>query len=163
MNNIRFYSTKLTHVDETGKARMVNVIDKYVTKRSATAQCIVDVGKEIHHLIKVNEMKKGDVLSIAQIAGILGAKQTSNLIPLCHNIPISSVKVTVELLEDDKVIIYATVKCLGQTGVEMEALTACAVAALTIYDMSKAISHDIVIKEIKLMEKSGGERFFKRE
>lgn len=142
---------------------MVNVIDKYVTKRSATAHAIVDVGKDIHQLIKSNEMKKGDVLSIAQIAGIVGAKQTSNLIPLCHNIPISSVKVSVKLLDDDKIEIFATVKCLGQTGVEMEALTACAVAALTIYDMSKAISHDIVIKEIKLMEKSGGQRYFKRE
>ena len=108
-------------------------------------------------------MKKGDVLSVAQIAGVIGAKQTSNLIPLCHNIPISSVQVDVKLLDDDKIEIFAAVKCLGQTGVEMEALTACAVAALTIYDMSKAISHDIVIKEIKLMEKSGGQRYFKRE
>lgn len=161
----RLYSTNskdLTHVDETGKAKMVNVIDKAETKRRAVARCEVVVGDEISKLIASNTMKKGDVLTVAQIAGIMGAKNTSNLIPLTHNIPLSSVKVNVQL-KDDIVVIEAAVECYGKTGVEIEALTAVSIAALTIYDMCKAVSHDIKITNIQLMEKSGGKKHFKRD
>lgn len=157
------FSTKFTHIDESGKAAMVNVIDKIDTKRIAIAQGSVNVGPEISKLISNNMMKKGDVLSVAQIAGIMGAKYTSNLIPLTHNIPLSCVKVDVKLDElRHFVIIQAHVECFGKTGVEMEALTAVSIAALTIYDMCKAIKHDITINEIQLMEKSGGKSDFKR-
>jgi molybdenum cofactor biosynthesis protein MoaC len=162
--NARAFSTDLTHVDEHGKAKMVNVGDKRVTKRVATAKGVVKVGTKIALLIAANAMKKGDVLTIAELAGILGAKKTSDLIPLCHNIPISSVKVSASLnTETEEVIIMATVQTEGKTGVEMEALTAVALAALTVYDMCKAVSHNIIIKEIILMEKTGGRSNFIRE
>lgn len=160
----RLYSTNskdLTHVDECGKAKMVNVIDKKETKRSATARGEVIVGAEISNLIASNTIKKGDVLTVAQIAGIMGAKNTSNLIPLTHNIPLSSVKVNIKL-HGEIVKIVATVECFGKTGVEIEALAAVSISALTIYDMCKAVSHDIKITNIQLMEKSGGKNFFKR-
>lgn len=155
----------MSHIDEeTGKARMVNVIEKSDTKRMAKAEGKVFVGKEIMELIKRNEMKKGDVLSVSQISGILGAKQTSNLIPLCHNIFLSSVKVNLKLDESrNSVDITAVVECFGKTGVEMEALTAVSIATLTVYDMCKAVSHDICIEQIRLVEKSGGKKYFKRE
>ncbi|XP_018576118.1 molybdenum cofactor biosynthesis protein 1 isoform X2 [Anoplophora glabripennis] len=147
----------LTHVDQHGKARMVNVSDKSVTTRTAKATAKVKVGPEISHLIKENALKKGDVLSIAELAGIIGAKKTSALIPLCHNIPLNSVRVTAELdSKTQEVIIYAAVQCEGKTGVEMEALTAVSVAALTVYDMCKAVSKTIVITDIHLLSKSGG-------
>jgi cyclic pyranopterin phosphate synthase len=161
----RLYSTNsknLTHVDETGKAKMVNVIDKIETKRRAVARGEIFVGDEISKLIASNTMKKGDVLTVAQIAGIMGAKNTSNLIPLTHNIPLSSIKVNVKL-NGDIVEIEAAVECFGKTGVEIEALTAVSISALTIYDMCKAVSHDIKITNIQLMEKSGGKKHFKRE
>jgi cyclic pyranopterin phosphate synthase len=161
----RLYSTNsknLTHVDETGKAKMVNVIDKIETKRRAVARGEIFVGDEISKLIASNTMKKGDVLTVAQIAGIMGAKNTSNLIPLTHNIPLSSIKVNVKL-NGDIVEIEAAVECFGKTGVEIEALTAVSISALTIYDMCKAISHDIKITNIQLMAKSGGKKHFKRE
>lgn len=159
----RTFSTKLTHVDESGKATMVNVIDKTETKRMAIASGVVVVGESITRLIANNSMKKGDVLSIAQIAGITGAKQTSNLIPLTHNIPLSSIKVQIQLNQQlNQVEIQATVECFGRTGVEIEALTAVSIASLTIYDMCKAVSHDIIIKDIQLMEKSGGKKHFIR-
>lgn len=151
-------------MDDSGKAKMVNVIEKPDSKRFAKAKGEVFVGKEIANLIKNNEMKKGDVLTVAQIAGILGAKQASNLIPLCHNITLTSVKVDVKLNQETcKIEIISTVECFGKTGVEMEALTAVSCAALTIYDMSKAVSHNICIEKIRLVEKSGGKRDFKRE
>lgn len=153
----------LTHVDESGKAKMVNVIDKEETKRRAVAKGQVFVGAEISKLIAANMMKKGDVLSIAQIAGIMGAKNTSNLIPLTHNIPLSSIKIEVKLIENYFVEIEAAVECFGKTGVEIEALMAVSISALTIYDMCKAVSHDIIISDIQLMEKSGGKKFFKRD
>lgn len=160
----RSFSTKLTHVDESGKATMVNVIDKTETKRMAIASGVVVVGETITSLIANNSMKKGDVLSIAQIAGIVGAKQTSNLIPLTHNIPLSSIKVKIHLNQQlSQVEIQATVECFGRTGVEIEALTAVSIASLTIYDMCKAVSHDIIIKDIQLMEKSGGKKHFIRK
>lgn len=161
----RLYSSSrnLTHVDESGKAKMVNVIDKEETKRRAVAKGQVFVGAEISKLIAANMMKKGDVLSIAQIAGIMGAKNTSNLIPLTHNIPLSSIKIEVKLNENYFVEIEAAVECFGRTGVEIEALMAVSISALTIYDMCKAVSHDIIISNIRLMEKSGGKKFFKRD
>lgn len=156
----RNYS-KLTHVDESGRAKMVNVVDKEETKRRAIARGEVHVGSDISKLIASNMMKKGDVLSIAQIAGIMGAKNTSNLIPLTHNIPLSSIKINVTLI-GDIVEIEATVECFGKTGVEIEALTAVSISALTIYDMCKAVSHNIKITNIELMEKSGGKSYFNR-
>lgn len=155
---------KLTHVDDTGKARMVDVNHKNVTERLAIASAIVNVGPEISKLIQQNCVKKGDVLSIAQIAGIIGAKRTSEIIPLCHNIPISSVVINTELdLSNSCVNIRATVKCEGKTGVEMEALCAVTTAALTIYDMCKAISKNITISDVMLLKKSGGKQFYQRE
>jgi GTP 3',8-cyclase / cyclic pyranopterin monophosphate synthase len=142
---------------------MVNVGDKAVTKRSATARGFVKVGATISKLIRANQMKKGDVLTIAQLSGIMGAKKTSELIPLCHNIFISSVKVTACLNSaTHEVEITAVANTEGKTGVEMEALTAVTIAALTIYDMCKAVSHDIVIRDVTLMAKSGGRTDFKR-
>lgn len=157
----RAFSTKLTHVDETGKASMVNVIDKSESKRIAVSRGQVIVGPEITKLIAGNLMKKGDVLTVAQIAGIMAAKNTSNLIPLTHNIPLSSVKVEVKLNEEQhRIDIQATVECFGRTGVEIEALTAVSVAALTVYDMCKAVSHKITISKIQLIEKRGGRSDF---
>lgn len=159
----RVFSSNLTHVDSDGKAKMVNVIDKAESKRIAISSGHVHVGPEISRLIASNLMKKGDVLTIAQIAGIMAAKNTSNLIPLTHNIPLSSVKVEVALNENKHwVEITATVQCFGKTGVEIEALTAVAIASLTVYDMCKAVSHDITIGDIKLLEKRGGKSDFKR-
>lgn len=144
---------------------MVDVGNKDVTTRIAMAQAVVEVGAHILHLIGQNSLKKGDVLTTAQLAGIMAAKQTSELIPLCHNIPLSHVKVDLKLDKDHHaVIITSTARCEGKTGVEMEALTAAAISALTVYDMCKALSHDIVISEVKLMYKTGGIRGdFKRK
>lgn len=156
-------SNKLTHVDKDGKARMVDVGHKRPTTRVATAKANVYVGPQIAQLISQNSIAKGDVLSVSQIAGIVAAKRTSEIIPLCHNIPLSSVDVKTELnLTDHVVSIYSTVKCEGKTGVEMEALTAVSTAALTIYDMCKALSQDIIIKDIMLIKKSGGKLTYVR-
>lgn len=153
----------LTHVDNSGKAVMVDVSQKSITFRSATAQAIVKVGPVIADLIEKNCLKKGDVFTVAQLAGIMGAKKTSDLIPLCHNIALSKVNVNVTLnKETNSVIIIATVHCQGKTGVEMEALTAATVSALTVYDMCKAVSHNIIISEVLLKEKMGGKRDFHR-
>lgn len=157
-------SKQLTHTDEAGKARMVDVNHKLITERLAVASAVVHVGPDIAKLIEQNSVKKGDVLSIAQIAGIIGAKRTAEIIPLCHNIPISSVVInTVLNLTDNCVNIRATVKCEGKTGVEMEALCAVTTAALTIYDMCKAISKNITISDVMLLKKSGGKQFYQRD
>lgn len=155
----------LTHVDEEGRAAMVDVGNKDVTARIAMAQAVVEVGAHILHLIEQNSLTKGDVLTTAQLAGIMAAKRTSELIPLCHNIPLSHVKVDLKLDKDHHaVIITSTARCEGRTGVEMEVLTAAAISALTVYDMCKAVSHDIVISEVKLLLKTGGMRGdFKRK
>lgn len=143
---------------------MVDVGYKEITKRFAKAKARVYVGKLILNLIKSNEIGKGDVLTVAQLAGISAAKRTSEIIPLCHNVPLTSVHVKFELNEDhEEVIIYTKAKCDGKTGVEMEAMVAASTAALTIYDMCKAISHDITIKEVQLMEKAGGKYHFVRK
>ena len=149
--------TKLTHLDSTGRARMVDVGDKPVTERIAIAKGEVHMLRATFDLIRDGAIKKGDVLTVAQIAGITAAKRTSDLIPLCHPLPLT--KVDVDLALDESlpgVIITATVKTSGQTGVEMEALTAVSVAALTIYDMAKAAEKTMRIQNIRLVEKHGG-------
>lgn len=154
----------LTHVNAQGKAQMVDVGGKASTTRLAQAEATVRVGEQLTQLIAANELAKGDVLTVAQLAGIMGAKRTSELIPLCHNISLSSVKVQAVLQKSTQSVhLKASVRCSGQTGVEMEALTAVSIAALTVYDMCKAVSHDICITNIRLLSKSGGKRDFHRE
>ena len=146
-----------THFDAEGHARMVNVGEKSSTQREAVAAGRVLVNEQTFELIRTGGCKKGDVLTVAQLAGIMGAKRTPELIPLCHPILISGVDVKLTLEEDPyRVEIQATVKCAGQTGVEMEALTAVSAAALTVYDMCKAVQRDMVIDRIRLLKKSGG-------
>lgn len=147
----------LTHFDGDGHAHMVDVSDKAVTSRVATALGHVKMLPETLAMITEGRAKKGDVLGVARLAGIMGAKRTSDLIPLCHPLPIT--KVSVELTPDPAlpgVQISATVKTTGQTGIEMEALTAVSVAALTLYDMVKAVEKTMVIGDIRLVMKSGG-------
>lgn len=147
----------LSHIDENGKARMIDVSEKNETVRIAVAQGEIKMKRTTLELIRSGVMKKGDVLTVAQIAGIQAAKRTFELIPLCHPLPISQVKVDLQL--DDNlpgVQITATVKVTGKTGVEMEALTAVSVAALTIYDMAKAVEKTMKIQNIRLIEKHGG-------
>ncbi|MBO5520492.1 MAG: cyclic pyranopterin monophosphate synthase MoaC [Eubacterium sp.] len=146
-----------THFNDQGRARMVDVGEKPVTERSATAAVSVLVSRETFALIRSGGMKKGDVLTVAQIAGIMGAKRTPDLIPMCHPIQISGTNLRLELdPENCAVNIQASVKCTGKTGVEMEALTAASVAALTVYDMCKAVQKDMVITDLRLLEKTGG-------
>lgn len=147
----------LTHFDDRGEAHMVDVSDKAVTTRVATAEGYVKMSAETLVIVTENRAKKGDVLAVARLAGIMGAKQTAGLIPLCHPLPVT--KVALELSPDDAlpgIRVEATVKTTGQTGVEMEALTAVAVAALTVYDMCKAVDRAMKIGEIRLVHKSGG-------
>jgi cyclic pyranopterin phosphate synthase len=149
---------KLTHIDETGRARMVDVGHKPDSERIAIARGEVHMRRETFELIRAGHIKKGDVLTIAQIAGIMGAKKTSELIPLCH--PIALNKIDVEIALDEslpRLMITATAKTTGKTGVEMEALTAVSVAALTIYDMAKAAEKTMRIQNIRLIEKHGGQ------
>jgi len=147
----------LTHVDEGGKARMVDVGGKAVTERVAVARGRVLMKKETLELILANEVKKGDVLGVARVAGIMAAKKTGELIPLCHPLNITSVEVEFETLRDIPGIdITATAKVASQTGVEMEALTAVSVAALTVYDMCKAADKGMTLTDIRLIKKTGG-------
>ena len=146
-----------THFDEAGRARMVNVGDKEITHRTARAAARVLVNRSTFDLIRTGGMKKGDVLTVAQIAGIMAAKRTPDLIPMCHPILISGIDLKLWLDEERlSVEIEATVKCDGRTGVEMEALTAASGAALTVYDMCKAVQRDMVITDVRLLEKTGG-------
>jgi len=148
----------LTHLDDEGRAKMVDVGDKSVTDRKATAKGHVAVQPETFRLIKEGLMKKGDVLTIAQLAGIMGAKQTSSLIPLCHPLPLNQIQVELELNEaDNRIEISATVSTSAKTGVEMEALTAVSIAALTVYDMCKAVDRGARIEAIRLVRKTGGQ------
>jgi len=149
---------KLTHLDEQGRARMVDVGHKPDTERIAIARGEVHMKKETLDLIRAGNIRKGDVLTVAQIAGISASKRTSELIPLCHPLPLT--KVDVDLALDDSipgVAITATAKTIGKTGVEMEALTAVSVAALTVYDMAKAAEKTMQIQNIRLVEKHGGQ------
>ncbi len=147
---------KLTHVDENGRARMVDVGAKADTKRRARAQAVIRMRPDTLAMIAAGEIPKGDVFACARIAGIMAAKRTSELIPLCHPLPLDSVRVELTPLEPDAVRIEAEVSCTYHTGVEMEALTACSVAALTIYDMCKAVDKGMEIGQVFLLHKSGG-------
>lgn len=148
---------KLTHIDRLGRPRMVDVTGKPDTEREAVAKCLVKMGAESFRLLQKGGLPKGDVLSVAKLAGIMGAKQTPYLIPLCHPILIGDVAVEFVLDEKNSTVeITTTVKSTGKTGVEMEALTAAAVTALTIYDMCKAVDKGIKIENIRLVRKSGG-------
>ena len=154
---------KFTHIDPSGNPTMVDVSEKKITKRTAKAQATVNVGEEIIALIQGNELitKKGPVFHTAIIAGVMGAKNTSSMIPFCHPLGLEDCQVQIHV-KGNSIIIDSTARITAKTGVEMEALTAATVAALTVYDMCKAISHNIIIEEIKLMEKTGGKRDFKR-
>ncbi len=146
-----------THFDDEGNARMVDVGMKDITRRTATAVATVQVNKETFGLIKSGGVKKGDVLTVAQIAGIIGAKKTPDLIPMCHPVIIDSADVRCRLNEEKTCVeIEATVSCSGRTGVEMEALSACSAAALTVIDMCKSVQRDIRIADIHLVHKTGG-------
>jgi cyclic pyranopterin phosphate synthase len=147
----------LTHVDSSGQAKMVDVSPKQDTERVVIASCRVLLGQKAFNLVASNQIAKGDVLTVAKIAGITGAKQTSHLIPLCHNLNLSHVRVDLTLNEEDSsVIIEGEATTNGKTGVEMEAMTAVTIAGLTVYDMCKAASKDISITDICLQQKSGG-------
>jgi len=148
---------EFTHFNDDGRAKMVSVDAKDDTKRSATAVGRIKLTPEIIKKMTNKELKKGDVLSVAQIAGIMGAKKTSDIIPMCHNIFLTGADLSFEIDEENCVIdIEATVKTIGKTGVEMEALSAVSIAALTIYDMCKAVDKGMIIEEVKLIHKSGG-------
>ncbi len=146
---------KLTHIDEAGHARMVDVSEKAETVREATAKGRVTMRPETISLVTAGTARKGDVLAVARLAGIMAAKRTADLIPLCHPLPISAVTVDLDLTET-AVEITATVRTTGRTGVEMEALTAVSVAALTVYDMLKAADRGMTIEAIRVVQKSGG-------
>ena len=148
---------ELTHIDASGRPRMVDVTEKADTRREAVARGVVRLKPSTFDLIKKGAIAKGDVLVVAQLAGIMAAKQTPSLIPLCHPLLIGDIKVEFRLDEENSVVeITTTVKSTGKTGVEMEALTATAVTALTIYDMCKAVDRGIQIENIRLIRKSGG-------
>lgn len=149
--------TKLSHLNEQGEARMVDVSGKAATQRTARAEGFVAMAPATLALIETGAAKKGDVLATARIAGIMAAKKTHELIPLCHPLMISKVSVDFALNEQDSSIeVAATVRVEGKTGVEMEALTACSIAALTLYDMCKAVDRAMKITDLRLTEKSGG-------
>jgi len=148
---------ELTHFNPEGRARMVDVTDKRETLRTATAQAVVRLNAETFELVMAGKMKKGDVLGVAQVAGIMAAKKNPELIPMCHPLRITGADIA--FFPDEthaEIRIEATVRCKGETGVEMEALTAASVAALTVYDMCKAAQKDIEIHEICLLKKTGG-------
>ncbi|MGO3681944.1 cyclic pyranopterin monophosphate synthase MoaC [Brevibacterium aurantiacum] len=145
----------LTHIDDDGAAHMVDVGDKDVTKRRAVATALITTRSEVIDMIAEAGLTKGDALPVARIAAVMGAKRTSDLIPLCHPLPLTGIDVDFELL-DDAVRIAGAVKTVSKTGVEMEALTAVSIAALTIFDMIKAVDNQAIIGDIKVIEKSGG-------
>ena len=154
---------KFTHIAASGNPQMVDVSVKKVTQRVAKAQAVVFLGEEIMSQLQGDELitKKGPVFQTAIIAGVMGAKKTSELIPFCHPLGLEDVQIIITP-DKETVIINATTRVTGKTGVEMEALTAVSVAALTVYDMCKALSQDIVVQDIRLMEKVGGKKDFRR-
>ncbi len=156
---------EFSHLDKSGKATMVDVSNKKVSKRTAKAQATVYLPDAVmmHFNGQDVETKKGGVFQTAILAGIMGAKKTSDLIPLCHPLALDNCKVEITVSTNNTVVITTEANIESKTGVEMEALTAASVAALTVYDMCKSMSHDIIIKEIKLLLKSGGKSDFKRE
>ena len=147
---------ELTHLDETGAARMVDVGEKAVTRRTACEQSVITMKPETLCMICEDRAPKGDVFACARIAGIMAAKKTSELIPMCHPIPIESVKIDIEAVSDTQVRIISTLRCSHKTGIEMEALTAATVAALTVYDMCKAVDRGMEITDVRLLKKDGG-------
>ena len=155
---------KFKHISASGNPQMVDVSEKAITKRIAKAQATVRLGKEILSRMAGDELitKKGPVFQTAIIAGVMGAKKTHDLIPFCHPLGLEDCQITIKT-KKETVIIDTTATITGKTGVEMEALTAATIAALTVYDMCKALSHNIVVEEIKLMEKSGGKKDFRRK
>lgn len=155
---------KFSHISSDGEPSMVDVGHKGSTQRRAVAIGIINLGNEIVSEIEKNgfQTKKGPVFQVASIAGIMAVKKTSDLIPLCHPLAINKADVQINIINDSEAEIICEVKTSGKTGVEMEALTGVSVAALTVYDMCKAMSHDIIIKEIKLNHKSGGKKDFER-
>ena len=157
--------SELTHLDEQGRANMVDVSAQAVTKRTARARSIVLLPQNVLAQLVNGDIqtKKGAVFQTAIIAGIMAAKKTGELIPLCHPLGLDNCHIDIQVNEQDEVVIDCTCSITARTGIEMEALTGASVAALTIYDMCKAMSHDIVIKETKLMEKTGGKSDFKRD
>ncbi len=156
---------ELTHIDDQGRANMVDVSEKATTKRTARARSIVSLPAEVLAQLVDGDIRapKGPVFQTAIIAGIMAAKKTGELIPLCHPLGMDNCHIDIRLDNNNEVVIDCTASITAKTGIEMEALTGASVAALTIYDMCKALSHDIVIKETKLMEKTGGKRDFKRD
>ena len=146
-----------THFNDEGRAKMVNVGDKDITERKASAFGKIHVNPETFRLIKTGGMKKGDVLTVAQVAGIMGAKKTPDIIPMCHPININGADISISFDDENLTVnVTASISCSGRTGVEMEALTAVSVALLTVYDMCKAVQKDMTITDIKLISKSGG-------
>jgi cyclic pyranopterin monophosphate synthase len=156
--------SSLTHIDSSGNPSMVDVSEKTATKRIAKARSIVVLGDAIMDLLQNDEIqtKKGPVFQTAIIAGVMAAKRTGELIPLCHPIGLENCQITIQINSLREVEIECTASLTGKTGVEMEALTGASIAALTIYDMCKAMSHDIIIKQTQLIEKTGGKRDFRR-
>jgi cyclic pyranopterin phosphate synthase len=153
-----------SHLDEQGQATMVDVSGKQISQRTATARSIVSLPPEVLEQLSNGDIqtKKGSVFQIAIIAGIMAAKKTGELIPLCHPLGLDNCQINIQLNDAQEVVINCTASITAKTGVEMEALVGASIAALTVYDMCKALSHDIVIKETKLMGKTGGKREFKR-
>ena len=156
--------SEFTHLNKNGQPAIVDVGGKKSTKRKAVAQAVISLPLNVLEILQRDDFKtkKGSVFQVAIIAGIMGAKKTSELIPLCHPIGLDNCSIHVELNDHNEIVIECTASVEAKTGVEMEALTGASVAALTIYDMCKALSHDVVIKELKLIEKTGGKSDFKR-
>lgn len=157
--------TTLSHLNKNNQPAIVDVSEKKITRRKAMAQAIVALPQQVLEALQQDDFKtkKGSVFQTAVIAGIMGAKKTGELIPLCHPLGLENCEMNIEINEQQEIVIHCTTSIEAKTGVEMEALTGATVAALTIYDMCKALSHDMVIKEIKLMEKTGGKNDFKRK
>jgi cyclic pyranopterin monophosphate synthase len=148
---------KLSHLNEYGHANMVNISPKNITQRTAVAEGKIYLEKDTINLIASNLIKKGDVISIARIAGIIGAKNTFTIIPLCHQVPLDSIEIDINIMKNNKGIeVSSTCICNGKTGVEMEALVSVSISCLTIYDMVKSVDRSAIISDIKLIEKSGG-------
>ncbi|MDN3641269.1 cyclic pyranopterin monophosphate synthase MoaC [Lutimonas halocynthiae] len=156
--------SKFSHIDDDNKPKMVNVIDKTITKRRALAQANMFLGREIISLLNGKEIntKKGPVFQTAVIAGIQAVKKTAELIPMCHPLPLDGITIDIAFLDEENINISCAVEMEGKTGIEMEALTGASVAALTVYDMCKAISQKMIIKEVKLLEKTGGKSDIKK-
>ena len=153
----RQYSTNLTHVDGEGRAEMVDVGEKAVSRRTAVAEGKIVLGETAWRLVEENKIKKGDVLTVSQLAGLMAVKQTSSLIPLCHPLNVDNITISLTLHPFDySVQVRAEVSCTDKTGVEMEALTGVSVALLTVYDMCKAVTKDMTISNIRLLSKTGG-------